>query len=114
MSQIMMNEHYATIAQALMDNQGVTRADGKMVLVSHLRVDNKIFSMLVNENLVVRLPKSRAEALIASGAGSEFDPGHGRPMTGWVSVSPASQEDWMTLSREALDFVGGKFRPLIS
>jgi len=113
MSQIMTDQHYATIAEALMDNQGVTRAQGSMHLVSHLRVDNKIFSMLVNENLVVRLPRSRAEALIASGAGSQFDPGHGRAMSGWVAISPDAHADWMTLSREALDFVGGKFQPLI-
>jgi hypothetical protein len=111
---IMLNERYATIAEALAANQGVTRAEGKMHAVSHLRVDNKLFAMLVNENLVVRLPKTRAEALIASGNGLHFDPGFGRIMSGWVSVSPDAEEDWMSLSREALEYVGGKYQPLLS
>ena len=105
-------EHYTSIAESLAAKQGVTRAEGKMHAVSHLRVDNKLFAMLVNENLVVRLPKSRAEALIASGSGLHFDPGHGRPMSGWVAVGPASQEDWMSLSHEALEYVGGKYAPI--
>lgn len=113
MSQDMTNERYAGIAETLTTARGVTRAQGRMHVVSHLRVDNKIFAMLVNENLVVRLPRSRAEALIASGNGSHFDPGHGRPMTDWVSVSATSPEDWMSLSQEALDFVGGRYQPLI-
>ena len=104
---ITTQERYATIAAVLMSNQGVTRTDGKMHIVGHLRVNNEIFAMLVNENLVVRLPQSRAEALIASGRGLSFDAGQGQAMTGWVSVGPEACDNWMSLSREALAFVGG-------
>ena len=112
MSKSMTNERYALIAEALKAQKGVTHAEDKPT--SHLRVDNKVFSMLVNENLVVRLPKSRAEALIAAGDGLHFVPEHGRVMSGWVAVTPDSNEDWLALSHEAMSFVGSKYQPIIN
>lgn len=70
-----------------------------------LRIGGKIFAMLVRGTLVVKLPRQRVDALIAAGAGERFDPGHGRLMKEWLSVSPDAAVDWLTLAREALDFV---------
>src|SRR5687768_9383994 len=71
-----------------------------------LRIRGKIFAMLVKGELVVKLPKDRVDELTASGAATQFDPGHGRLMKEWASVSADSAEDWERLAGEALQFVG--------
>lgn len=69
-----------------------------------LKVDGKIFAMPVEGALVVKLPAERVAALVQSGVGSRFDPGHGRLMREWVVVRDATA-DWLGLSREAREFV---------
>lgn len=59
--------------------------------------------MLSHGNLVVKLPKSRVDALIADGTGGPYDAGKGSPMKEWLAVSPDA--DWSALAREALAFV---------
>ncbi len=73
-----------------------------------LRVKGKIFAMLVKGELVAKLPKARVDELVASGAGTQFDPGHGRLMKEWASIPPESSEDWERLAGEALRFVGSR------
>jgi hypothetical protein len=70
---------------------------------------HKIFAMLVKGKLVVKLPKHRVDALIASGDGERFDPLHDdRLMKEWVTVAPTSEAKWLPLAREALEFVASK------
>jgi hypothetical protein len=71
-----------------------------------LRVDGKIFAMLVRGRLVVKLPKTRVDALVDSGEGVRFDANRGTPMKEWLSLDPASTLDWPALAQEAMDFVG--------
>jgi hypothetical protein len=71
---------------------------------SVLTVKGKIFAMLVKGRLVTKLPRERVDALVASGAGAPFDPGHGRLMKEWVTV-PAGGPPWVTLAQEAYRFV---------
>src|SRR5579871_6393262 len=74
-----------------------------------LRVHKKIFAMLVKGKLVVKLPKSRVDALVASGDGERFDPrGDGRLMKEWLSLAPTSEQAWLSLAREAREFVAGQ------
>ncbi len=73
-----------------------------------LRIGGKIFAMLVRGRLVVKLPRQRVDGLIAAGEGEPFDPGRGRLMKEWLSLSPASEVDWLSLAEEALDFVAPK------
>jgi hypothetical protein len=73
---------------------------------SALRYQNKIFAMLVAGRLVVKLPKARVDALGAAGDGGHFDGNKGRPMKEWLSLDPRSEQDWLPLAREAMDFVG--------
>jgi hypothetical protein len=71
-----------------------------------LRVHNRIFAMLVRERLVVKLPKARVEALVATDEGVRFDANKGTPMKEWFSLAPESSLVWKNLAREALEFVG--------
>jgi hypothetical protein len=71
-----------------------------------LRTTGRIFAMLVNGELVVKLPKARVDQLVASGTGGRFDPGHGRLMKEWATAALDSTESWERLAAEALQFVG--------
>jgi hypothetical protein len=54
----------------------------------------------------VKLPPRRVSELVADGVGQHFDPGHGRPMKGWLTVvSPRAS--WVALAEEAYAFVAG-------
>lgn len=65
--------------------------------------------MLVRDRLVVKLPKARVDALVATGDGERYDPRQdGRLMKEWLVLNPNSQEDWLALSKEALEFVASK------
>jgi hypothetical protein len=61
--------------------------------------------MLVNGELVVKLPRERVQDLSASGVGHAFDPGHGRVMMEWVSVPTEAWRRWPALVEEAREFV---------
>ena len=73
-----------------------------------LKVGGKIFAMLVREKLVVKLPRARVDALVASGDGERFDAGKGKPMAEWFELSPGSTKRWRALADEAMAFVNGR------
>jgi TfoX/Sxy family transcriptional regulator of competence genes len=113
-SHITPEERFAIIVEELLGNPGVTPPlDGtqakKRFGSSELKVNDKIFAMLVRGRLVVKLPKLRVDALIASGTGERFDPRHdGRLMKEWITLEPMFAEEWLPLAREAMEFVGTK------
>jgi len=72
---------------------------------SALRIQNKIFAMLVRGRLVVKLPRARVDELVAAGEGDRFDANKGTPMKEWLSLDPGSALDWSPIAREALEFV---------
>jgi TfoX/Sxy family transcriptional regulator of competence genes len=78
---------------------------GKMFASMGLKVNGKIFAMLVKGKFVTKLPQARVDELVRQGSGSYFDPGHGRLMKEWVALSSA-EESWVDLAREARCFVG--------
>ena len=72
-----------------------------------LKVDGKLFALFTQGTLVVKLPKDRVAALVASGVGKPFDPGHGRLMKGWLTVTSTTTA-WTDLAKEAHGFVSGR------
>jgi hypothetical protein len=70
-----------------------------------LRVDGRIFAMLVVGAFVVKLPRPRVAELIETNRGEPFDAGKGRPMKEWVVVR-SEPGTWIDLAREARHFVG--------
>jgi hypothetical protein len=99
---------YARLVRALQDAPGVTLGAPKRGFGSAaLKTGDRIFAMLSSKGqFVVKLPASRVDALVASGDGKRFDPGHGRLMKEWLAVEPTSARSWVALAREALAFVG--------
>lgn len=94
----------ASAAKELEQNRG---AGGRRKFGSNaLKVDGKLFALLTQGTLVVKLSKERVAALVANGVGAHFDPGHGRLMKGWLTVTHAKAK-WVELAREAYEYVGG-------
>jgi hypothetical protein len=90
------------IAKAFEKTPGVTF--GKLFASLGLKVGGKIFAMVVKGKLVVKLPKSRVDELVASKAGTHFEPGPGRIMKEWIAIS-STKLDPVSLAREAFTFV---------
>jgi hypothetical protein len=103
-------ERFEAIVEELRSLPDVTPPSGETGFgASGLKIQNKIFAMLVRGKLVIKLPRARVDALIASGQGERFDPRHdGRLMKEWVTLEPTSEEEWLKLSREAMEFVASK------
>jgi hypothetical protein len=94
---------FARVVAAFADDSSVSRR--RMFSSDNvLSVGGKIFAMLARGDLVVKLPRPRAESLVAARKGRPFDPGHGRLMREWVSVAPGGSP-WLPLAREAHAFV---------
>jgi hypothetical protein len=99
------DERYEDLVDELVGAAGVTppRGGGGFGR-SALRYQGRIFAMLVRGRLVVKLPAGRVDALVGAGDGVHFDANKGTPMREWLSLDPASGQDWLALAREALDF----------
>ena len=110
------DERYAEVVEALLGNSNVTQASevagsrkGMFGSSGQLKTSDRIFAMLVRGKLVVKLPKPRVDALIASGDGERFDPRHdGRLMKEWIVVELIYEKRWLPLAREAMEFVASK------
>ena len=105
-----LETRFAEVVAALLNEPGISPPQpGRSFGSNGLKVDGKIFAMLTNDRLVVKLPRTRVDALVAAGEGERFDPRkNGRVMKEWLSLEPSSSEAWLGLAREALAFVGGK------
>jgi hypothetical protein len=108
-SNLQPENRYAALAETFADHARVTRVtEGRGFGSSgQLKIDGRIFAMLVRDRLVVKLPKGRVDELVTSGDGERFDAGKARPMREWFVLSPTSRRQWAALAKEALDFVGG-------
>jgi TfoX/Sxy family transcriptional regulator of competence genes len=74
-----------------------------------LKVGGKLFALFTQGTLVVKLPKDRVAALAASGVGKPFDPGHGRLMKGWLTVT-SKKARWIDLAEEAFELASNESR----
>ena len=79
--------------------------EAKMFGALGAKVGDKYFAMLYKGRLVVKLSAERVAALVASGDGAYFDPGHGRPMKEWIAFAPELGARWGRLADEAKAFV---------
>lgn len=87
---------------ALAGDRSVTR--GRMFGSTGLKVNGKVFAMLVKGKFVAKLPGERVDQLVSSGAGEYFDPGHGKLMKEWGALASAENQ-WVGLTKEARRFV---------
>ena len=102
---------FAGLVQTLREAPGVTEPEmgaTRKFGADALKVHGKIFAMISHGRLVVKLPRTRLDELLAAGAGERFDPGHGRVMKEWVSIAPEAGPDWLSLAKAALEYVGAQ------
>lgn len=98
---------FAKVIAALSKNRAVTIGGGKGFGKGALKAKGKIFAMVTSTNqFVVKLPKDRVNALVASGTGQRFEPCPGKPMREWLVVTGENSE-WLPLANEACEFVIG-------
>lgn len=81
-----------------------TAATGRKFGSNGLKVNGKLFALFTQGTLVVKLPRERVAALVASRIGTAFDPGHGRLMKEWLAVT-SPKASWVELAKEAHEFV---------
>ncbi len=94
---------FAPVVAAFARDKQVT--SGKMMASIGLKVNGKIFAMMVKGKFVAKLPKDRVDELVQSGAGRYFDPrGDGRLMKEWI-VLRAAKPPWIEIAKEAHRFV---------
>lgn len=67
-----------------------------------LRVDGRLFAMLRNGQLVVRLPPSVADDLVRRREADHFYGAVSLPLTDWVRVGPNRYDHWLPLANKAL------------
>lgn len=99
---------YAALAREFIGESDVIQSDKKGFGSSALCTGGKIFATLVRDRLLVKLPRQRVDALVASGDGERLETSDGRSMKEWLSLHPASAVEWLPLAREALAFVGAQ------
>lgn len=97
------DDPFSSVVKAMLRDRGVTQS--RMFGSPGLKVRGKVFAMLVKGKLVVKLRRERAEALVASGDGEYFDPGHGRLMKEWVVLGMHAKNHWPSFAKEARDVV---------
>lgn len=97
---------FAPVAAVFAGDRQVTC--GKMMASVGLKVNGKIFAMLVRGELVAKLPRARVDELVDAGQGHRFDPRHdGRVMKEWVVLDGGPRARWIAIAREAHRFVRG-------
>jgi hypothetical protein len=98
---------YADVVKAFTGRPRVTNVDegGGFGSRGQLKVDGRIFAMLVRGELVVKLPRGRVDELVDARHGRRFDAGKGKPMREWFALASTSRQAWLPLAQEAFDFV---------
>jgi len=94
------------LASVARDFEAARASRRRMFGSNGLKVKGKLFALFTQGTLVVKLPRARVQALVASKVGKPFDPGHGRLMKEWLAVSSA-RASWVELAKEAHQFVAG-------
>ncbi|MHB8613916.1 MAG: hypothetical protein ACYDAL_16065 [Candidatus Dormibacteraceae bacterium] len=103
-------QRYESLVRSILAGSRSARIDeGKgFGATGQLKVDGKIFAMLVRGKLIVKLARERVDALVDTGEGERFDAGKGKPMREWFALSPTSTKQWLALAKEAMRFVEDK------
>jgi len=98
-----IDPRFSPVVDAFATKRDVTF--GKLMASVGLKVNGKIFAMLVRGQLVIKLPQQRVNELVQAGEGERFDPRRdGRLMKEWL-VSTAGTKTWVGLATEAYRFV---------
>ena len=96
---------FATVARGFLDRPDVDAGTG-FGGSPGVRVDGRIFAMLVRGRLVVKLPAARCAELRDAGVAEPLAVGR-RVMKEWIEVLAEDAARWQELAEEAYEFAGG-------
>lgn len=98
------NRRFSLVVQSFLRNCEVVLDGGKGFGSGALKVHGRIFALMSSkEKFIVKLPKERTEALVASGVAERFEPRQGRPMKEWVVLADDGV-NWVEIAKEAYEF----------
>jgi hypothetical protein len=83
----------------------VTIAESRGFGPSTLQVNGRIYAIVSRGRFVVKLPRARADTLIASRTYLPFDASKGRPMKERVAIAEHAAAQWTKLAAKARQFV---------
>jgi hypothetical protein len=99
-------DRLAAIAVAFSDDSRVTFGHGRRGFgAGTLMVDGRIFALVSDDRLVLKLPAARVIALIDAGRGLPWSAGKPVPLREWVAIAK-DEPAWLDLANEAVAFVG--------
>jgi hypothetical protein len=97
------HEIFDPIAAEYLQRPGVDI--GPMFGSEGLRIRGKVFAFVgYRGSLVVKVPESRADAVVAAGVGERMSM-RGREMREWMLIGPEQPDAWSDLVAEAFAFV---------
>src|SRR4029450_4122722 len=97
---------FVSLCDEYAGKSGVSVPDGGTGFGSNaIKINKSIFAMLVNSQLVVKLPAARVAELISTGDGVPFDAGRAKPMKEWAELT-VDDDASRRLVAEAMAFVG--------
>src|SRR5215469_12914736 len=91
-----LDPRFAPVVEAFAADPGVKQ--GKVLSSFGLKVNGRIFAMMVRGKFVAKLPKARVDEIVTSGIGKNFEAGLGRVMKEWVAIE-SDELDWVGLAR---------------
>ena len=99
------DDAWAAIEARFIGRPPITRSAKKGFAEGGLMTSGKLFAVQRKDDLLLKLPAGRVEALVATGQGAPFSASGGRVMREWVLVQPEAAGEWLSLAREAEAFV---------
>ena len=100
---------YAALVRRFADHPRVTLPAEKRGKFGNnaLKVDGKIFAMLIRGTLAVKLSPAEVESATNAGQGEPLAMGLGRVMKGWLVLNETPQR-WYAVAERARAFVAGE------
>lgn len=107
------DDAYAALEAHFLVRPGITRSVKRGFAEGGLMTSGKLFAVPhKGDQLLLKLPAGRVEALVATGQGAAFVMGQshtstsgGRVMKEWVLAQPEAADEWLGLAMEAEAFV---------
>jgi len=102
------DDAYAALEAHFLAKPGVARSLKRGFAEGGLMTSGKLFAIQHRgDQLLLKLPTGRVEALIATGQGAPFVMGKDgkRVMKEWVLAQPEAADDWLALAKDAEAFV---------
>ncbi len=100
---------FARLATQLAEGDDAKRPFRDGMGTSSLFIGKKMFGLLDGTGaLVLKLPPTRVQELIAAKTGAGWQPGSGAPRKEYVTIGFECQAEWLGLARESRAYMGSK------